>query len=363
MKKLFSLLAMCLVSLGMMAQAQLTATLTHEGNTTSYEGTNAFEDALKVAADGDLITLSAGTFVTRSEIFVLNKQLTIRGNGMEGSEATFIDSPVQINKNDNDVLGLKIEGINFKQSFNVGGQPDHAVPYVVEGVTLLKCKLNEIGSNPTKSGRYGAEEHHGTFKNLALVQCKCAGPLKLYNEASASIINSVLAKPFTTGRSDYNGFIANVSVTFDHSIYLAASRPNDLTPATFKNSIVTVQYDDTYMASTYVPIHSACSFENCIVTGTIRTPQYLFNKCQNANTEYFPTTDVFKTCTNVSSLIDDTYELTDAAKAILATDGTEIGIYGGAAPYSSVVSYPRFTTFEVADKAVDGKLSVTIATE
>ena len=98
MKKLFYLLAMCLVSLGMMAQAQLTATLTHEGNTTSYEGPRGLEYALTDALDGDLITLSGGTFAMGYGDFVINKKLIIRGNGMDGEDPTILSSPVLIEK-------------------------------------------------------------------------------------------------------------------------------------------------------------------------------------------------------------------------------------------------------------------------
>ena len=61
--------------------------------------------------------------------------------------------------------------------------------------------------------------------------------------------------------------------------------------------------------------------------------------------------------------MENDYALTESAQAFLGTDGTQVGIYGGAAPYTSTVSYPRFKTFKVADKAVNGKLSVEIATE
>ena len=44
-------------------------------------------------------------------------------------------------------------------------------------------------------------------------------------------------------------------------------------------------------------------------------------------------------------------------------DGNLLGIYNGEVPYTSTVTYPHFTTFNVAEKAVDGKLSVEVATE
>lgn len=74
-------------------------------------------------------------------------------------------------------------------------------------------------------------------------------------------------------------------------------------------------------------------------------------------------TDMFESLTTYSNIdLTNDYKLTEAAKAILGNDGTERGIYGGAAPYSATVTYPRFITFDVAEKAVDGKLSVSVST-
>lgn len=360
MKKLFSIIAMCLVSLGMMAQANLVATLTHEGANSEFYGANALQDALAVAQDGDLITLSSGTFSMRSGTFVFNKELTIRGNGMEGAEATTIDSPVQIENNGSERLGLRIEGVNFSQAFNIKGQNDASVPYVVDGVTLVKCKLMNIGSNPRSSNW---RDYHGTFKNLVVIQCKCAGTIELYNESVASIINSVIGKGFKAGSSD--SYPEKVSWTVEHSVINTTGAPDQMTRGVYRNSIINVTNGIYGPYEQYYRFNSASQFVNCIISGAdLSFKDKLFSFCQNENSEYRAMDQVFKTCTNYEELVDDTYELTDEAKTLLSTDGTtERGIYGGAAPYSSVVTYPRFTTFNVAEKAVDGKISVEIAVE
>lgn len=361
MKKLFSLLAMCLVSLGMMAQANLVATLTHEGANSEFYGANALQDALEIAQDGDLITLSAGTFVMRSGNFVFNKELIIRGNGMEGSGATIIDSPVQVEANENETLGLKIEGVSFNQAFNIKGQPNSSTPYIVEDITLVKCKMQSIGSNPNLGGRWGEYQYHGTFKNLTLVNCKCIGSLTVYNESVVSIINSIV-RNIVTGKSE--GFNNNVSLSLDHSINIAICSPDAMPKGVFRNSIIMVKNSIYGDSEGYYKFNSASQFTNCIISGQdIFHQDKLFNYCQNENSEFRAMGQLFKTCTNYEDLVDDTYELTDEAKTLLSTDGTtERGIYGGAAPYSSVVTYPHFTTFNVAEKAVDGKLAVSVST-
>lgn len=81
MKKFLSTLALALVStMTLFAQTTLVATLTKGTETTSYYGIDAFKEAVEAAADGDLITLSPGTFNATT----LNKSITIRGAGTLG---------------------------------------------------------------------------------------------------------------------------------------------------------------------------------------------------------------------------------------------------------------------------------------
>ena len=56
------------------------------------------------------------------------------------------------------------------------------------------------------------------------------------------------------------------------------------------------------------------------------------------------------------------FELSDEAKKIyLGNDGTVVGVWGGAAPFSVTPSNPRITKCEIVPKVdANGKLSVTI---
>jgi len=71
--------------------------------------------------------------------------------------------------------------------------------------------------------------------------------------------------------------------------------------------------------------------------------------------------EMFKSFTGSYS-DNQTFELTDAAKTkYLGTDGTEVGMHGGALPYDTTPSYPQITKMNVASKTTaDGKLSVEI---
>lgn len=355
MKKILSIVAMCLVSLSMMAQTSTVATLTHNGVTTHYQGTTAFDYALKNAQDGDLITLSGGHFVLESgSEFIIDKELTIRGNGMEGTEPTIIENKVTIRHNANEKLNLNIEGIKFAANVQVMNQPDANTPYVVDGVTFKKCNIAAaITTRPLTN-----KDWYGTFKNLALINCKC-NYIELFNEASISIINSIILNRVMSNKS--GNFTNNVSITSDHSVFLMPGiYPNELVKGEFNNCILAFQWGGTYSEG---KIGNLVTLRNCLVTaGSMNYPEILFVNCHSENCAYV--SNLFKTCTNFTAITDDTYELTDKAKEYLSTDGvTERGIYGGTVSYSPDVTYPRFRTFNVAEKADGSVLQVSLSIE
>lgn len=353
MKKIFSLIAMCLMAMSMMAQSTV-ATLTNGRVTTCYYGTTAFDYALRNAQDGGFITLSGGHFVLESgSEFIIDKELTIRGNGMEGTEPTIIENKVTIRHNANEKLNLNIEGIKFAANVQVMNQPDANTPYVVDGVTFKKCSIAAITTRPLTN-----KDWYGTFKNLALINCKC-NYVEVFNEASISIINSIILNRVMSNKS--GNFTNNVSITSDHSVFLMPGiYPNELVKGEFNNCILAFQWGGTYSEG---KIGNLVTLRNCLVTaGSMNYPEILFVNCHSENCAYV--SNLFKTCTNFTAITDDTYELTDEAKAYLSTDGeTERGIYGGTVSYSPIVSYPCITTLEVAEKADGGVLPIYIRIE
>lgn len=80
MKKiLFTIIALC-STLSVGAQNELqTAVLQHDGDTQVFTGRNAFVNANAAAVDGDVITLSAGTF----NIADITKSISLYGAGFE----------------------------------------------------------------------------------------------------------------------------------------------------------------------------------------------------------------------------------------------------------------------------------------
>lgn len=138
MKKiLFTIIALC-STLSVGAQNELqTAVLHHDGDTQVFIGRNAFANANAAAVDGDVITLSAGTF----NIADITKSISLYGAGFEynnetGTEKTLLVGTLNIGVSGQTLANVHIEGIcTYKIT---------AVAHL-EGFVLNKCQvLNEI---------------------------------------------------------------------------------------------------------------------------------------------------------------------------------------------------------------------------
>jgi len=329
MKKIFSLIAMCLVSLSMMAQSQLVATLTHEGTTTEYYGANAFISAYNAASDGDLITLSAGAFNT--SVLTVSKSLTIRGNGCEGEEATVFNNEIYASKGSSE-LPLSFEGIRFNIYLSQGES--------FSQTTFKKCDFETI-SSPSATN---------------FIQCRIKNRIELPGSANVSFINSII--------NNANGGDANSSISLLNCIIYEVLQ-RDFIPCFVRNSIIVTNNPYSSAPEWYFPNTFQC--DHCIITGGARMKdvnEMMRYSTNSTNYVWKDWSETFITNTGTGSYAaDNDYTLTDEAKLILGTDNKEYGIYGGDTPYTSVVTYPRFTTFNVAEKAENGTLSVTIAAE
>lgn len=357
MKKLLSLIGMCLVYMGMMAQTSLVATLTHDGESSEFYGQNAFVDAVNASADGDLVTLSAGIFSGTT----INKSLTIRGNGAEPAEqATVINTKVVLEKSaDEDEANhwLNIEGVYFNCDVLIQAPKNTTDLNILKDLCMKKCTIKSFSSNEYYPNRL----YYGTLKNASFINCRITNGFTIMNESEVSFINSVVfGYKFYAGNG---GQTNNPKATLYNSVAVFNEHPNTVTYLNAINSIMVI--NATKEKGYAFP--ASFSSTNSIVTGFFASESNtgaMFVNYTPVNTQWMPMADVFSTLTNYQSLdIENDYALTEAAQAFLGTDGTQVGIYGGAAPYTSTVTYPSFKTFNVAEKAIDGKLSVEIATE
>ena len=88
-----------------MAQNTLMATLNHEGEVSVFYGVNAIKLANDAAVDGDIISLTGGTFKATT----LTKAVTLRGTGVypnEDAQNSEISATFKIRYSGNASLGI-----------------------------------------------------------------------------------------------------------------------------------------------------------------------------------------------------------------------------------------------------------------
>ena len=315
MKKLFLLMvAIIVASSTMFGQNSMLATLSHGENITMFYGTYALRDAMNAAENGDIINLSGGAF----QAVNITKAVTLRGTGIDDAAPTYINGSFDVNVV-NDTHRLTLEGIRCTDYLTMKGTLTN--PYFV------KSQFNYIN--------YGT----ASIKNAMIVNCRITSRYHLNGSSTAQFINS-----YVNNFSNYSA--NNTEASFINCVIKPEGDRNDY--------IINSQLLNTVIVSNknyYLPSSSVAT--NCV---SVNSSLNIFSNSQ-ANTGCFygvSYSDLFKD--------SQTLELTDDAKTkYLGNDGTQVGIYGGVLPYSSIPSYPRITKMNVANKTTaDGKLSVEI---
>lgn len=313
----------------------LMATLQHGEQVRVYYGTDAFKAAYEAAADsGDVITLSAGTFDTPYRV---QKSLTIIGAGFvtdveKGVYPTILSGSITFAPRD----AVNEDGDIVKNGISVNG-------------TRLEGLLS--GSWITFDGSRRAE-------NIQLVKCNVAGV------SCSSPVKGMTVRQCRVGTVSwpYESSIGT-NVLFINSIVgectQSAKRESTLF---FKNCIVNTLPGNAY------------TYENCIL-GRAPKDGSTVNHCilmKNNEGVYLGTGNwsnkqyagIFaEEMTDLNWAEGKTYTLKypDSYKG---TDGTQVGIYGGAYPYNPTPSTPQITACEIDNTtAADGTIKVNITVE
>ena len=307
------------------AQTSLMATLNHEGTISTFYGTTALQQAHTAAVSGDVITLSSGTFLSTD----ITKAVTIRGAGMEVtkaydivSEPTVLGGSFYIKIPAEDTGRLTLEGIFHNETIWLSEG-------LVKNALFLKSRFKYIG----KSGSCKVQD-------LTVLNCRIADNIDLGDGNSAQFLNSVV-KDFNRGY-----------MSFSHCVILNSFSVRN--EGNEYKSCIICHDDNTYdsMVSS-----SSSAYNNLFVSNKSDK----LNDVPNQSNLRVPTSDErFAYLRGYNDSKD--YKLTDENRDVLkATDGGEIGIYGGTLPYSAIPTNPQITKFNVASKTTaDGKLSVDI---
>lgn len=170
------------------AQGSLLATLNHEGTVSTFYGAQAWKNAHDAAVNGDVITLSSGTFVAVN----ITKAITVRGAGMgidstAVSEPTIITGEFTINIAEPGSNRLTLEGI----------YSNHTIYYSnVVNPLFLKCRLKKVS--------YAVNYSTKVLKDASFIHCRIAEELYLSTNCSASCVNSVIQVPTSNSSTTSN---------------------------------------------------------------------------------------------------------------------------------------------------------------
>lgn len=331
--RLMMLFVAAVLTNNVFAQGSLLATLNHEGTISTFYGSQAWKNAHDAAANGDVITLSSGTFVAVN----ITKAITVRGAGMgidstAVSEPTIITGDFTINIAEPGSNRLTLEGI----------YSNHMITYTnVVNPLFLKCRLKNV------------KDYNGSavLKDASFIHCRIAERLYLGSNCSASCVNSVIQAPYSSNNYTSNFEFINCVIVYTGSSYWLG----DVESSSFKNCIIRgVSSNSDYL-------YSSNTAYNCIGLGNSNMFKNVTNATNKIVSDF---ASIFKTYTGAKlDLLDsENFQLTDAAKTqYLGTDGTEVGIYGGNLPFDPTPSNPQITKCNVAAKSTaDGKLSVDI---
>ena len=301
------------------------ATLSHGGEVKTFYGAGALIEAHEAAANGDVITLSAGTF-TGTDI---TKGITLRGSGMDTDsvthrEPTFISTDFKIDVNDSISERLTIEGIRHNGKISL----KKAI-----NALFLKCRFNEIGSYDPNLGA-------DVLRDLNFIHCRIADRFCFNEHSSASLTNCVV-KALNKNNSGQDQYFSLTNCVILDGDMLNCSE--------YKNCIIVTLLD---------PQSSSIYYNNLYICQTISDLRDIKN---TTNVLLLPNDE------RITNLIGDysddkTYTLSEAVKSLIkGTDGKEVGIYGGNLPYLATPSNPQITKFNVSPQSdAEGKLSVDI---
>lgn len=307
------------------AQDVQLVTLQHGDDMQAFYGPDGLKNAVAAAQQGDVLSLSGGTFNATT----IDKAITIQGAGyiqdtnsnryrtMIVGEMT-IDLPAGQS-------GLLIEGIHTDNNVNIDG--------TCTGMSFQRCLINSDLTVKCESN------------NLMFLHCRVKN-LNLTGISHAACIKNC-AVDVLGGSDDVSesGLVENCVIKLCN---------NNVKTFVFRNNIL---WHDSALSSSQTNSYYYNYYNNWNKKMPTSCPQ------EGNNSNYGnPTSGLFG-ASNPNITISS-YILTEAGKNYLGSDGTEIGIHGGSQPFTDVPSTPQITQKTIATQTdANGKLSVKIVVE
>lgn len=320
MKRLFFLLLNAVSVLALGAQSTQIASLCHGGEIKMFYSGNGLKEAYAEAADGDIITLSAGTFASTN---LTGKKVTIRGAGMEdGPNRTVVTGSFDIKilpTGENASFPMNIEGIYFNGDVRLGSIFD---------LSVIKCGFKNL--------RY--LDAGSSLRNCTFLHCELKHCLISYNDAVLSFRNCYLGDTMMNGNIPTMYNLDNCTIEMSSGLSLGY----------FANCLI--------ISSRYYGLdieYGKGDAAGCVYVGP---KDNVFKGSSSDSNRVFPAeTEFFKEGGKYYELRDD------IAAEWLGNDGTQVGMHGGPTPFDPKTTNPQITRFDVSSKTTpDGKLAVDI---
>ena len=342
MKKILTTLLVAVLSVaGAHAQSSVIALLSHEGNVTTFNGATALQKAHEAAENGDVITLSSGTFHSVD----ITKGVTVRGAGMlpdtlMGTEPTVVAGNFTFNMAEaGDSAAVAFEGIHFNS--------EQILAAYANNVTFNKCIIRKIAHENS----YG----NSTMNNLTFVHCRIWGAARVSNNGNVICRNCFVNYPFSFNENTSNFEFTNCVISTTQPEYLHTS---------ILTNCILIDCGKSEYSSDRMPATNTVSYCLGFAYGNTNTVPFAnINTTTSWTAAKEDLASVFKTYTGDYDNYE-TFELTpEAAAQYIGSDGTQVGMYGGSTPYTATpsISGLQVTKFQVAPKSdSEGKLSIDI---
>lgn len=316
---LFMMLMLVMLSVNCFAISETAIILHHEGDVTVYEGPSQLTTALEAATDGDTLYLGVGAYPG----FEITKKIYVKG---AGDNQTQINGSISINI-DSDIEDPVVYDEPILEGLYIPSDYIRLYQYT-KGITIRKCNVKYfILASGTHNGLTVDRSDVSEFR---------------YTEDmhELSIINS--------------------------KIYYLNNNPNG-------NQAVTIRDDVSIINSNINEVQYCSFFEGSFINSIIGTSwgtSDYFEKGSFINTLYNSSRLTLKSTVNQqncyiygSSKYNSTAEeLLEAG--YLGTDGTVVGCYGGATPFTLSLSVPAVdetkSKLEVDNEAKKLKVSIIL---
>lgn len=312
MKKLLLMLTLSSITVAVWAQSDVrTATLQKSDTTLVFKGASAFVEAHNAAVDGDVITLSDGSFTATN----ITKSVTIYGAGFEQNEETgtaisTINGNVYIGVTDATLCDVKLEGLYINGTVYAANTSSNSTTAQIKNFTMKKCRVAED------------IRFNSNIESVNILQCRTnyiAGT-KTAVANGLLVANCYIEKKVIIFSTQSDVLLDHCIIGWYYNGYNMGNDEMNYSAFTWTNCILLGGGGYSSPRSTGMN----CVVKNCVCSSGWGTDiGVTYENCYQVNPA-----NLFADASNASYTENRTFELADP-ETYVGTDGTPVGPAGG----------------------------------